>query len=211
MLLVICGKSATGKTTLKQYLVENYGYDPVITCTTREQRIGEVNGEDYDFVCLDEFNKMIDNEELIEYNFFVKGWYGTKKENINLNTNQIIILEPNGVKELLKYYDYDPRIIVFELYLCNEERYIRQIQRGDDINEIALRKEREFATFQKQFTDNYVDYIVNVNNKTVNQLCDDLLVKVFEKKKQCLLINSESDLEEYLRRTKKIATNILNK
>lgn len=211
MLLVICGKSATGKTTLKQYLVENYGYDPVITCTTREQRIGEVNGEDYDFVCLDEFNKMIDNEELIEYNFFVKGWYGTKKENINLNTNQIIILEPNGIKELLKYYDYDPRIIVFELYLCNEERYIRQIQRGDDINEIALRKEREFATFQKQFTDNYVDYIVDVNNKTVNQLCDDLLVKVFEKKKQCLLINSESDLEEYLRRTKKIATNILNK
>lgn len=211
MLLVICGKSATGKTTLKQYLVENYGYDPVITCTTREQRIGEVNGEDYDFVCLDEFNKMIDNEELIEYNFFVKGWYGTKKENINLNTNQIIILEPNGVKELLKYYDYDPRIIVFELYLCNEERYIRQIQRGDDINEIALRKEREFATFQKQFTDNYVDYVVDVNNKTVNQLCDDLLVKVFEKKKQCLLINSESDLEEYLRRTKKIATNILNK
>lgn len=211
MLLVICGKSATGKTTLKQYLVENYGYDPVITCTTREQRIGEINGEDYDFVCLDEFNKMIDNEELIEYNFFVKGWYGTKKENINLNTNQIIILEPNGVKELLKYYDYDPRIIVFELYLCNEERYIRQIQRGDDINEIALRKEREFATFQKQFTDNYVDYIVDVNNKTVNQLCDDLLVKVFEKKKQCLLINSESDLEEYLRRTKKIATNILNK
>ena len=211
MLLVICGKSATGKTTLKQYLVENYGYDPVITCTTREQRIGEVNGEDYDFVCLDEFNKMIDNEELIEYNFFVKGWYGTKKENINLNTNQIIILEPNGVKELLKYYDYDPRIIVFELYLCNEERYIRQIQRGDDINEIALRKEREFATFQKQFTDNYVDYFVDVNNKTVNQLCDDLLVKVFEKKKQCLLINSESDLEEYLRRTKKIATNILNK
>lgn len=211
MLLVICGKSATGKTTLKQYLVENYGYDPVITCTTREQRIGEVNGEDYDFVCLDEFNKMIDNEELIEYNFFVKGWYGTKKENINLNTNQIIILEPNGVKELLKYYDYDPRIIVFELYLCNEERYIRQIQRGDDIDEIALRKEREFATFQKQFTDNYVDYIVDVNNKTVNQLCDDLLVKVFEKKKQCLLINSESDLEEYLRRTKKIATNILNK
>ena len=211
MLLVICGKSATGKTTLKQYLVENYGYDSVITCTTREQRIGEVNGEDYDFVCLDEFNKMIDNEELIEYNFFVKGWYGTKKENINLNTNQIIILEPNGVKELLKYYDYDPRIIVFELYLCNEERYIRQIQRGDDINEIALRKEREFATFQKQFTDNYVDYIVDVNNKTVNQLCDDLLVKVFEKKKQCLLINSESDLEEYLRRTKKIATNILNK
>lgn len=211
MLLVICGKSATGKTTLKQYLVENYGYDPVITCTTREQRISEVNGEDYDFVCLDEFNKMIDNEELIEYNFFVKGWYGTKKENINLNTNQIIILEPNGVKELLKYYDYDPRIIVFELYLCNEERYIRQIKRGDDINEIALRKEREFATFQKQFTDNYVDYIVDVNNKTVNQLCDDLLVKVFEKKKQCLLINSESDLEEYLRRTKKIATNILNK
>ena len=211
MLLVICGKSPTGKTTLKQYLVENYGYDPVITCTTREQRIGEVNGEDYDFVCLDEFNKMIDNEVLIEYNFFVKGWYGTKKENINLNTNQIIILEPNGVKELLKYYDYDPRIIVFELYLCNEERYIRQIQRGDDINEIALRKEREFATFQKQFTDNYVDYIVDVNNKTVNQLCDDLLVKVFEKKKQCLLINSESDLEEYLRRTKKIATNILNK
>lgn len=211
MLLVICGKSATGKTTLKQYLVENYGYDPVITCTTREQRIGEVNGEDYDFVCLDEFNKMIDNEELIEYNFFVKGWYGTKKENINLNTNQIIILEPNGVKELLKYYDYDPRIIVFELYLCNEERYIRQIQRGDDINEIALRKERELATFQKQFTDNYVDYIVDVNNKTVNQLCDDLLIKVFEKKKQCLLINSESDLEEYLRRTKKIATNILNK
>lgn len=211
MLLVICGKSATGKTTLKEYLIENYGYEPIITCTTREQRLGEVDGKDYHFINDQQFHDMINNNQFVEYNFFIKGWYGTKANSIDLNSNQVIILEPNGIKELLRYYDYDPRIVVFELVLDDNKRYIRQIQRGDDIHEISLRKERELVTFQKQFENEYVHCMIDVNNKTVNELCEILLSKVFEKRKESLLIGSESDLEEYLRRTEKIATNILNK
>lgn len=211
MLLVICGKSATGKTTLKEYLIENYGYEPIITCTTREQRLGEVDGKDYHFINEQQFHDMINNNQFVEYNFFIKGWYGTKTNSIDLNSNQVIILEPNGIKELLRYYDYDPRIVVFELVLDDNKRYIRQIQRGDDIHEISLRKERELVTFQKQFENEYVHCMIDVNNKTVNELCEILLSKVFEKRKESLLIGSESDLEEYLRRTEKIATNILNK
>ena len=59
MLLVICGKSATGKTTLKQYLIENYGYDSVITYTTREQRLNEIDGKDYHFIDNEKFQNMI--------------------------------------------------------------------------------------------------------------------------------------------------------
>lgn len=211
MLLVICGKSGTGKTTLKNYLNDNYGYDNIITYTTREMRRNEENGVDYNFVENDSFQEKIQNDELVEYNFFIKGWYGTHKNSIKLDSNQIIILEPNGVKELLRYYDYDPRIIVFELQLDNQERYIRQIKRGDDIHEIALRSERELVTFQKQFENQYVDFIIDVKNKNVNEICDMILEMIYEKKKKCMLINSESDLEEYLRRTEKIANNILNK
>lgn len=211
MLLVICGKSATGKTTLKQYLIENYGYDSVITYTTREQRPNEIDGKDYHFIDNEKFQNMIDSRKLIEYNFFIKGWYGTHENDIDLNENQVIVLEPNGIKELLRYYDYDPRIIVFELKLNDKKRYIRQINRGDDINEIALRKERELVTFQKQFENQYVDCVIDVDNANINQLCEIILNEIYEKKKYNLLINTESDLEQYLRRTEKIATDILNK
>ena len=46
-LIVLCGYSGSGKTTIANVLQEKYGYHRIITYTTRPKREQEVNGKDY--------------------------------------------------------------------------------------------------------------------------------------------------------------------
>ncbi len=68
LILVISGPSGVGKDTVWQTAsacLPSFGR--AITCTTRERRPHEVEGVDYYFVSSDEFERMIRDDELIEY------------------------------------------------------------------------------------------------------------------------------------------------
>ncbi len=68
ILLVISGPSGVGKDTVVQRMKERgLPFHFVVTATTREKRLNETNGKDYWFVSKDEFARMIDENELIEY------------------------------------------------------------------------------------------------------------------------------------------------
>ena len=68
ILLVISGPSGVGKDTVVQRMKERgLPFHFVVTATTREKRPNETNGKDYWFVSKDEFARMIDENELIEY------------------------------------------------------------------------------------------------------------------------------------------------
>lgn len=81
VLLVIAGPSGVGKDTVARRLIE---HDPehfyfVVTATTRAPRPGEVNGYDYFFVSNDEFARMIEENELIEYAIVYNDYKGVPK------------------------------------------------------------------------------------------------------------------------------------
>ena len=67
ILIVVSGFSGSGKGTLMKELLARYPdtYALSISATTRSPREGEVDGREYFFVSKDEFEKMIDNEEII--------------------------------------------------------------------------------------------------------------------------------------------------
>ena len=81
LLIVLSGPSGVGKGTVRKILMEdkslNLAYS--ISMTTRKPRVGEVDGEDYFFVSQAEFDKAIDNDELLEHARFVNNSYGTPK------------------------------------------------------------------------------------------------------------------------------------
>jgi len=83
-LLLILGPSGSGKGTVLRYLRENYP-DAVfpLSCTTRDPREGEVEGEVYLFVSKEEFEARIEKGDFLEY-AIVHGtnYYGTLKESI---------------------------------------------------------------------------------------------------------------------------------
>lgn len=64
--LVMCGPSGAGKTTLFKKLMGEFPYGFSVSHTTRQPRQGEVDGVDYHFVDKDTMEKKIAREEMIE-------------------------------------------------------------------------------------------------------------------------------------------------
>ena len=58
-ILVICGKTASGKNLVRDILVEKYNYNPIITYTSRPKRKGEKQDITYHFISTDEFIEKI--------------------------------------------------------------------------------------------------------------------------------------------------------
>ena len=95
-LLIISGPSGSGKGYIASKLIENYNnYSLSISATTRDIRPGEVDGVNYFFKTKDEFKKMIENGELLEYAEFVGNFYGTPKQFVldKINNGQNVLLE----------------------------------------------------------------------------------------------------------------------
>ena len=79
-LVVISGPSGVGKSTIIHKVMETQKdiYFSV-SATTRAPREGEVNGVDYIFIEKEEFEKLIENDGLLEYTQFAGEYYGTPR------------------------------------------------------------------------------------------------------------------------------------
>lgn len=96
ILIVVSGFSGAGKGTAMKALMEKYdNYALSISATTRKPREGEVDGREYFFKETEEFEKMIAQEELIEYASYVNNYYGTPKAYVEeqLQKGKDVILE----------------------------------------------------------------------------------------------------------------------
>ena len=81
ILIVVSGFSGAGKGTIMRALLDKYEetYALSVAATTRDPRPGEVEGREYFFRTVEEFEKMIAKEELIEYAKYVDNYYGTPR------------------------------------------------------------------------------------------------------------------------------------
>jgi len=84
MILVICAPSGTGKTTLINRLIrENDKFEFSISTTTRPRRSCEVDGVDYYFVDENNFKKMINSGDFLEWAEVHGNYYGSSKKEID--------------------------------------------------------------------------------------------------------------------------------
>ncbi|MCL4268978.1 MAG: guanylate kinase [Anaerolineales bacterium] len=83
LLIVISGPSGVGKDSVVQRMKERgFPFHFVVTATTREKRPNEVHGRDYWFVSKDEFARMIEQNELIEYAIVYGDYKGIPKAQV---------------------------------------------------------------------------------------------------------------------------------
>jgi guanylate kinase len=111
-LFVISGSSGAGKTTLVTAALEDlqkhYPLKRVVTYTTRSMRSGEIAGQDYHFISVEEFEQKIKEGFFIEWSNWYDNYYGSpisilesiKKD----NTSFIVILDQAGARDVLKVY-----------------------------------------------------------------------------------------------------------
>ena len=96
ILIVVSGFAGSGKGTLmKELLAQFDNYALSISATTRKPRGTEVDGVEYFFKTTEEFEKMIAQDELIEYANYVGNYYGTPKAYVEeqLEKGKDVILE----------------------------------------------------------------------------------------------------------------------
>lgn len=84
VMMVIAGPSGVGKDTIARLLIASnpQQFYFVVTATTRDARVGEVHGHDYFFVSHDEFARMINEDELLEYAIVYNEYKGVPKNQI---------------------------------------------------------------------------------------------------------------------------------
>ena len=117
MLYVIAAPSGAGKTTIvKEILRTNPELVFSVSATTRYRRENETDGKDYFFFSKEDFRKMIENNELVEYETLFNGdYYGTLRsfvnENLEKDRSVIFDIDVNGALNIKKIYGEKAKLI----------------------------------------------------------------------------------------------------
>lgn len=157
-MLILVGPSASGKTQMLKILIEKYGMEKLVTYTTRQMRINEINGIDYHFISKEDFLKKQDEGFFFETVVYNGNFYGTSKN--DFSENKAVILEPTG---LIKYINEASDKIKIVVLTCDKEVLKkRMIIRGDDEQSIKKRIETDGTWFNENLS-KYADLILDTS------------------------------------------------
>lgn len=176
-MLILCGKTASGKDTIVEKLM-NYGYKRITTYTTRPMRDGEENGITYHFISEDEFKQKIEEGFFAEYKtyntVFGVWYYGTAIEDLeNADDKTVIILTPQGYRDIRDKLSNNNMSCIY-IYAGIPTLKKRLSKRGDDPNEADSRLQRDNRDFKGFETE--ADKIVYNNEGTdINEVVEKIL------------------------------------
>lgn len=169
-IIVITGKSSSGKNTVMDELVDNYDFIGLVSHTTRPIRPNEENGKDYYFTTKEQFMDIKNKNQFIETREYeVKDsngnddiwYYGLSKMEYNICNvfNKVVIVDMKGFHELAEYIGRDNCFMLY-LYCDDDIRKERMISRGgmspEEIN-------RRFKSDEEDFKFAMVESDLSVN------------------------------------------------
>lgn len=194
ILFVLSGPSGVGKGTVRKAIMEkkdlNLHYS--ISVTTRKPREGEVDGVDYFFKTREEFQQMIENDELLEWAEYVGNYYGTPigyvQEMLAKGNDVLLEIEVQGALQVKKRFP--EAVFIFLMPPSFSELRNRITNRGTE--EDKLIDDRMIVAKKEIAQMIHYDYIVE--NDIVDLACERIKsiicaehyrkVRLYEKYKQ---------------------------
>ena len=189
ILTVLSGFSGAGKGTAMKRLMEKYDdYALSISATTRNPRDGEVDVREYFFKATEEFEKMIAQDELIEYARYVNHYYGTPRSYVEeqLENGKDVILEIEIQGALKVKEKFPDTLLVFITPPSAKELRRRLIGRGTESMEV-IEQRLARAKEEAEGIDDYDCLIVNDDLES----CVDELHSVIQNEKKKVARNGE--------------------
>jgi guanylate kinase len=161
ILIVVSGFSGAGKGTVMKEIMGRYGnYALSISATTRKPRPGEEEGREYFFKTVEEFEKMIAKDQLIEYARYVDNYYGTPRAYVEeqLEAGKDVILEIE-IQGALKVKEKFPEtLLLFVTPPTAKELRSRLKGRGtetEDVIDFRMNRAKEEAEGMNRY-----DYLI---------------------------------------------------
>ena len=181
VMIVLSSPSGAGKTTLVKMLSKIDNYEVSISHTTRQPRSNEVNNKDYYFVNEDEFKRLINNEEFLEYAKVFNNFYGTTRtpviDKLNKGFNVLFDIDWQGADQI-KNKKLDYKLITFFILPPSKEVLFKRLSNRDMKDKLIV-EER-----MKQFGRDVLHWI-NYDYVVINDDLNDCYSKITN------LINAE--------------------
>lgn len=193
-LFVIAAPSGTGKTSLVKALVHELpGVAVSISYTTRPQRPGEENGINYFFISADEFARMVEQGEFLEYATVFGAFYGTShrfvQEQLKKGKDVILEIDWQGMQQIKLLFPESISIFILPPSFVNlKERLVNRNQDKPHIIQQRLADASETVSHIDEF-----DYVV-LNDEFAHALEDLKLLILANRLRQHRQINKYNQL-----------------
>mgnify|MGYP001201997449 CR=1 FL=1 len=162
IIVILSSPSGAGKTTLVKLLSEKKDFNISVSHTTRKPRSNEINGRDYFFVNISDFESLIKNNEFLEYAKVFNNFYGTSKKPVidllSTGKNVIFDIDWQGTKQI-KSQNIKYKIITFFVLPPSKEVLFERLSNRDMQDKlIASERMKDFYKDIKHWVD--YDFVV---------------------------------------------------
>lgn len=177
-ILVLSGPAGSGKTTVVNRLlsVSSVKLIKCVSATTRPPRHKEVDGSDYYFLSIEEFERRRDRGEFLECAEVHRSgyWYGTLKSEIERarseNAWAFLEIDVQGALNVMQVY---PQAVTVFLTTPTQDVYEQRLRKRGTETEDVIQRRLETAREELKYADRYRFCIVNDKlDRTIGEIND---------------------------------------
>ena len=169
VMVILSSPSGAGKTTLVNLLSEQDNFEISISHTTRQPRPNETPDMDYYFVNDEEFKRLINNQEFLEYAKVFENYYGTTRtpviDKLNKKHNVLFDIDWQGADQI-KNKRLDYKLITFFILPPSKKILFERLSNRDMKDKLIV--EERMKQFERDML-HWINYDYVVINKDLEE------------------------------------------